>query len=251
MPGAPHGWLIGGWDPGSQGDGGDILSDVWRLDLASGEWTAPPVAGPSLLPTSRAVAAPLLGRYIVLVDHRVADRGGVLALDVSDADAPAWRVLPTRGPPPAARGLAAAAALDDATMHVSCGAPRTGGMLTDAFTLTLDADGAAGAWAPAPPLPPPARAAHSVGLVGPSLVAFGGARHTDTGLAPLGDLWAATPPAAGAWEAAAAAGGGPSPRNAATAVALTGGRLLVTGGWAPFVKTYDDTWVLEAAAAAT
>ena len=32
-------WLIGGWDPGSKGDGGDILSDVWRLDLNAAQWT--------------------------------------------------------------------------------------------------------------------------------------------------------------------------------------------------------------------
>ena len=26
-------WLVGGWDPGLQGDGGDYLDDVWRLRL--------------------------------------------------------------------------------------------------------------------------------------------------------------------------------------------------------------------------
>ena len=30
---------MGGWDPGSQGDGGQILNDVWRLDLSSWTWT--------------------------------------------------------------------------------------------------------------------------------------------------------------------------------------------------------------------
>ena len=32
-------WLLGGWDPGSKGDGGEILSDVWRFDLAKGQWS--------------------------------------------------------------------------------------------------------------------------------------------------------------------------------------------------------------------
>ena len=33
-----HLWLIGGWDPGFKKDGGEILSDVWRLDLQTWEW---------------------------------------------------------------------------------------------------------------------------------------------------------------------------------------------------------------------
>ncbi|DBB02916.1 TPA: hypothetical protein ACH3X1_013518 [Trebouxia sp. C0004] len=31
-------WLIGGWDPGSKGDGGEILNDIWRLDLNTWTW---------------------------------------------------------------------------------------------------------------------------------------------------------------------------------------------------------------------
>lgn len=32
-------WLIGGWDPGTKGDGGEILNDVWRLDLHAKLWS--------------------------------------------------------------------------------------------------------------------------------------------------------------------------------------------------------------------
>lgn len=32
-------WLIGGWDPGLKQDGGEILSDVWRLDVKSWTWS--------------------------------------------------------------------------------------------------------------------------------------------------------------------------------------------------------------------
>ncbi len=32
-------WLIGGWDPGSKGDGGEILNDIWRLDLKTWTWS--------------------------------------------------------------------------------------------------------------------------------------------------------------------------------------------------------------------
>ena len=31
-------WLIAGWDPGHKKDGGDILSDLWRLDLDTYAW---------------------------------------------------------------------------------------------------------------------------------------------------------------------------------------------------------------------
>lgn len=33
-----HLWLIAGWDPGHNKDGGDILSDLWRLDLETYAW---------------------------------------------------------------------------------------------------------------------------------------------------------------------------------------------------------------------
>ena len=33
-----HLWLIAGWDPGHQRDGGDILADLWRLDLEMWAW---------------------------------------------------------------------------------------------------------------------------------------------------------------------------------------------------------------------
>ena len=33
-----HIWLIGGWDPGMNKDGGNILSDIWRLDTKSWTW---------------------------------------------------------------------------------------------------------------------------------------------------------------------------------------------------------------------
>jgi hypothetical protein len=58
-----HLWLIAGWDPGHKRDGGEILSDLWRLDLSSYEWeqmTPKASAGFSLpvecLDTSRTVS---------------------------------------------------------------------------------------------------------------------------------------------------------------------------------------------------
>lgn len=31
-------YIIGGWDPGFKRDGGEILNDVWALDLKTAEW---------------------------------------------------------------------------------------------------------------------------------------------------------------------------------------------------------------------
>ena len=41
-------WVIGGWDPGHKKDGGDILADIWVLDLATRAWTEvkPQVSSP-------------------------------------------------------------------------------------------------------------------------------------------------------------------------------------------------------------
>ena len=31
-------WLVAGWDPGHKRDGGEILADVWALDLSTWAW---------------------------------------------------------------------------------------------------------------------------------------------------------------------------------------------------------------------
>ena len=31
-------WLLAGWDPGHKQDGGDILSDIQAMDLATNKW---------------------------------------------------------------------------------------------------------------------------------------------------------------------------------------------------------------------
>ena len=55
--------LFGGWDPETAGTGGQILDDVWALDLATRTWTecAPMPRGPS----SRHVAVNVNGRVVV------------------------------------------------------------------------------------------------------------------------------------------------------------------------------------------
>ena len=31
-------YIIGGWDPGFKRDGGEILNDIWALNLKTTEW---------------------------------------------------------------------------------------------------------------------------------------------------------------------------------------------------------------------
>ena len=31
-------WLVAGWDPGHKRDGGEILADLWALDLSTWAW---------------------------------------------------------------------------------------------------------------------------------------------------------------------------------------------------------------------
>lgn len=54
-------WLIGGWDPGSKGDGGEILNDIWRLDLKTWMWTEASVQVEASYSTSTFI----LGLYVL------------------------------------------------------------------------------------------------------------------------------------------------------------------------------------------
>ena len=114
---------------------------------------------------------------------------------------------------------------------------------------------------PSPSCSPPPRCSHAVGVLSDeSLYLFGGACYDPAaGLLPLGDLWrldlqsreweeVAAPAAASSPSSSGDSSTSPSPRNAAAfgVVDLPGGGkgLLIHGGWDPFRKTHDDTWLL-------
>lgn len=66
------------------------------------------------------------------------------------------------------------------------------------------------------------------------------------GLQPLDDLFALdTKTMTWRYPKLAPAGAGPSPRNAATLTAVGGTHLVLHGGWNPFVKSYNDTFVMD------
>lgn len=272
-------WIIGGWDPGTRGDGGVILDDLWSADLTPDPggggalaWTPHPAAPLPGGPASRHAAAPLGDGRILVLTHRCGER--LLVLDVSQPGAPAWSSLaatPDAGGAgfPSSRGLASLVALPSAcedgstTLLLFGGAPRRGGMEADLWRLRVR--GPAAAWERVgPPAPggsgpasaaapwPPARCSHVAAAAPGGMVVWGGSfYHTagTGGLVARGDAWW-WDEGTGAWSALECDGGDPPPlpRNAAAAAAVTGpdGRagVLVSGGWDPFRVTFGDTAVL-------
>lgn len=262
-------WLVGGWDPGTKGDGGVILSDVWSVDLASSSWTAHPGAVLPA-PASRHAAAALPDGRVIIVTHRCGET--VLCLDVADPASPTLAQLPCAPDPvagvPPSRGLASLVALPPptpggpggaSTLLLFGGAPRRGGMDNDLWRLTLGPRGSpAGQWsrlgpAPAgggPPAPWPApRCSHvAAGLPG-GMVVWSGSYYGDAGLVARDDGVWWWDEETEKWMELQASGAAPKPRNAAAAAAVvdegTGRKgVLVQGGWDPFRVTYGDTAVL-------
>ena len=265
-------WLIGGWDPGSKGDGGTILADVWSCRLGGGgggggAWTPHPGAALPA-PASRHCTAAVPGgsAAIIIVTHRCGET--VLRLDVSDPAAPALGSVkcapdPAAGYPPP-RGLSTLVALESdgggtpaSSSHdflLFGGAPRRGGMDSDLWRLTIAGD--AGQWrrvggggdVGTSAWPPP-RCSHVAAALPGGMVVWGGSYYAADGggLVARGDarwwdegegVWAELSPVGDAQ---------PLPRNAAAAAAAEveeeGGAtrrmgILVAGGWDPFRVTY-------------
>ena len=265
-------WLLGGWDPGTKGDGGVILDDVWSSCDGGSTWTQHPGARLPGGPASRAAAAALpdgSGR-IVLLTHRCGEE--VIVLDASNPAAPAWSSLPASPDPagagfPPSRGLASLVALpptaggdsSSSTLLLFGGAPKRGGMDNDLWRLTLRG-GAAAAWerlgpgAPGAAAPwPPVRCSHVAAAAPGGMVVWGGSFYDSAsgtgGLVARDDAWW-WDEGAGGWTALEAGGGDPplAARNAAAAAGVVGadGRcgVLISGGWDPFRVTYGDTAVL-------
>ena len=249
--------LFGGWDPQTPGTGGEILDDVWSLDLSTLAWSRcePMPRGP----TSRHAAAVVASGAgtepeLIVHTHRCAE--AVLKWD------PRLRKLTeqrTTGEAPASRGLHVAVPLG-ADLLVFGGADKSGAMRDDAYALDTStwhwrALNAANSAAHRPS----ARAgACAAALDGRTALFFGGAERApdNAGLIPRDDTWTLSMPSA-TWTKVSpaeaddtapvelACGIAPGPRNAASLCALREGELLLHGGWVPFVSTYDDTHTLE------
>jgi hypothetical protein len=241
-------YMFGGWDPESAGDGGAILDTVHELDLSNGgaSWKKLDVTMPGG-PTSRHVAVTIPSTGTILIHtHRCKDF--VLLFDPATGE---FREQPTTGSCPSSRGLHAAAMMDETTVCIFGGAAKDQSMSNESFLLDTDT------WNWTKIIPsgdvPSARAGPCL-CSGTSnsnkcVVLFGGAEANETGLKPRADVWALSMESQ-EWTLLVDDKDGPPPRNAATLTEIdlagqSGKGFLLTGGWAPFVQTWDDCYLLR------
>ena len=248
-------FLFGGWDPDAQGTENEFLKDVWSLDLCNLHWTKLPDLPRG--PVSRHVAVAFdrpEEPCIVIHTHRCID--SILVYD------PALRKVverETTGSSPSPRGLHAAAAIGN-NFIIFGGAAKSGEMVDDTYALctageewmwrSLCADGPR----------PSARAGAAVAPCGSDaiLLMCGAERANDSSLVPTSDAWllALDRLECGSWSRMEYQGDGPPvARNAAILCAIhdhwvdknRAGRLLLHGGWYPFVETRSDSILLTCA----
>lgn len=246
-------YVMGGWDPQTEGTGGIFLNTVNKLDLEKDAWSELAAELPDG-PSSRHVALAYKKSKAFLHNHRCDDHVWVF-----DGDDESFTKQPTTGTAPSSRGLHTATMANDNTAVIFGGAAKDGVMSNEAFLLNTDT----WKWTPIETTGecPSPRAGACLACYSDSCVLlFGGAESSfDAGLVPKGDVWALS------FDAKTGKGewiqllpdeqdnGGPEPRNAATlspidAVDDRGGKhYLLTGGWAPFRKTWNDCFVLRVA----
>ncbi|KAL7501708.1 hypothetical protein ACHAXN_007526 [Cyclotella atomus] len=300
LPSSSQSVLLGGWDPQVPGTGGIILDDVSVLDVNTLQWSKPTsVERESKVltipggPTSRHIAVPLqmsnqnneVEEAILLHNHRSEDH--VLLLSLSNNDKSAnkksdqvigkWTRQPTSGDVPSSRGLHCAAQLNDSnsdTKHVVIfgGAAKDGNMSNEAFVLDINT------WkwtklSTTGDQPSPRAGACLCSLDESTVILFGGAKKSETGLVGLNDVFALTINAkdgTGSWKClientdvdeSNVGGSCPPGRNAATLTKVHARSLipdsllmsstsnahqyfLLQGGWNPFRTTYNDAFIL-------
>ena len=256
--------LFGGWDPQTPGTGGVILDTLEEFDVKNKAWNA--IDGTHIPggPTSRHVALSLPDGNALIHNHRCTDH--VLIYSGSD-----FHKQPVTGQVPSSRGLHAATMAGRAAVLFG-GAEQSGTMNNEAFVL----DTHTWEWKKiqienTERAPCPRAAPCLVAISNNCILLFGGAEATASGLNPRGDLWALhfDPDAGtGQWEllidddggGTSTVGGCPPARNAATLSEIEQleeawnkpsedgeirKRFLLQGGWHPFVRTYNDCFVLS------
>jgi len=228
--------VFGGWD-------GNYRNDVWALSLAgSPAWSALAPAGspPSARYGHTAFYDPVRDRMVVFGGYDDFRRNDVWALSL--AGSPAWSALAPTGTPPLGRWGHTASYDPVRDRMVVFGGNGDGGLLGDAWALSLAGSPAWSALAPAGS-PPSARYGHTAiyDPVGDRMVVFAG---YDGSL--LNDVWALALAGSPAWSALATAGSPPAARYAQTAFYdPVRDRMVVFGGFAgPF---RNDVWALALA----
>lgn len=238
-------YVFGGWDPGKEKTGGEILETVEELDLSTNKWKQLDELLPDG-PSSRHVAV-TFGDKVLIHNHRC--EGFVWIFDPVSGR---FAKQETSGPCPSSRGLHAACLVGDNKVVLFGGAAKDQTMSNEVFVLSTDG------WewrriAQDAGFGPSPRAAPSICAYDEEcIVVFGGAEATNSGLNPRGDAWALHLEDE-RWELLLDDDGDddrrPAPRNAASLALIktsdSGKDFLLTGGWHPFVRTHDDCFVLR------
>jgi hypothetical protein len=258
-------YLFGGWNPQTEGTGGVILDTIHSFDPSTHTWTELETKIPDG-PTSRHVALSLPCQTKALIHNHRCD-GFVYVFDSKDET---MVKQPTSGIGPSSRGLHTACMLGSFAC-VFGGAAQDGTMSNEAFLLNtitwewkkveLDNGLLNGGRCDVP-----------VGRAGSTMVTlnetcailFGGACPSEKGgLKALGDVWALNVDrfgGSGRWEqlfdptTMTDSKECPPARNAATLSPIVSTTtsvdsktksFLLQGGWAPFQKTWSDSFVLD------
>jgi hypothetical protein len=237
-------YMLGGWDPQTEGTGGVILDTIHKFKSKTNEWVLLDDVTLPDGPASRHVCLTLTNNKLLFHNHRCTDH--IFLFDGKE-----FEKQTTTGTAPSSRGLHAATMLDDSHALVFAGAAQGGSMSNECFVLDL----CTWKWTQlkvdeAKDAPTPRASPCLCQFSAHCAIVFGGASVGDAGLVPEGDVWAlhidvdyknAT------WQLLSS--DGPAPRNAATLNLIDcdegSKEYLLAGGWAPFVETHDDCFVLK------
>lgn len=236
-------YMLGGWDPETEGTGGAILDTTHKLNSEENEWTLLDDAKLPEGPASRHVCLSLSNDQLLFHNHRCTDY-------VYLFDGKNFKKQPTTGTAPSSRGLHAATMLCDSHALVFAGAAQGGDMSNECFVLNLETWTWTQLEIEGTDAPTPRASPCLCQFSDHCAIVFGGASVGATGLVPEGDVWALHADAEykrATWQLLSSEG--PPPRNAAT-LDLIGDdngakEYLLTGGWAPFVETRNDCFVLK------
>ena len=254
---ADSAFIFGGWDPQTPGTGGVILDSIAEYSASKGGWMGPTLSSTSLEETtSRHVTVSISDDTVLLHNHRCTDHV-LLFQKGSTANDYSLHRQPTKGTGPSPRGLHAACKLGDDTVVVFAGAAQDQTMSNEVFVLNLSSWTWKKLDSTTSSTPVPRASPCICALDDTTCIVFGGATPSATmGLEGLNDLWLMkTDIDKGSviWEKFDVTGSATIPpgRNAATLmpVDLPGVEncqcFLLSGGWAPFVKTHNDSFVLK------
>lgn len=237
-------YLFGGWDPQDQGTGGIILDTVHNLDLKTKEWSL--LEGVTLPggPASRHVCLSLSNDKVLFHNHRCTDH-------VYLFDGKGFTKQPTSGDAPSGRGLHSATMLSDTHALIFAGAAQDGSMSNECFVLNTETWHWTLVAIEGETKPSPRASPCLCQFSSNCAIVFGGASRGATGLVPEGDVWALHLDSTyqkGTWQLLSSQG--PPPRNAATLNLISAKSsnkkdYLLQGGWAPFVETHSDCFILR------